>query len=125
MRLPGIAFVIAIVLATTVVPTALGAGTIIEGCLSGDPFDPGLFNESTREEMDSFWRKFWDSFFGAPDEPECPEKGSTCKSCESHCICEYNKQLKDCDGQICRDGADSEKNACLGQCLIDYMDCVG
>lgn len=118
------AFAIALTIATVIAPTAAGAGRLIDGCISGNPFDPGLFNESTREEMEGFWRRFWEGLFGPDEEPECPEKGSTCKSCESHCLCEYNKQLKDCDGLACRDLAAADKNACLGGCITDYMDCV-
>lgn len=123
MRSSVIILVFAVAITTVVAPPALAGGAPIGGCFSDTGWDPGIM-DLNREEMDSWWKKFWETLFPPDQEPECPEKGTTCGSCESHCLCEYNKQLKDCDGQLCRDGAESEKNACLGGCITDFMDCT-
>jgi len=52
--------------------------------------------------------------------PECPERGSTCASCQAHCKCEYDKNREECDNNVqCFQIASLENQACIGNCLTD------
>jgi hypothetical protein len=44
-------------------------------------------------------------------------------TCVTKCTCEFNKALKKCGtyGYWCKSVATSDKNACLGLCLTDWL----
>jgi len=71
-------------------------------------------------EDDTPWWCFWCE----EPEQECPERGSTCASCQAHCKCEYDKNREECDNNVqCLQIASLENQACIGNCLTDFMDC--
>lgn len=65
----------------------------------------------------------WWCFWREPAKPDCSKMPNTnCKECKAKCDCEYNNQIADCDGELCKRGALTERNACYGNCYNDHLD---
>jgi len=66
----------------------------------------------------------WSGWFtGGGQQQDCSKIiNNSCKSCKSVCDCQYNNAVSKCDGQTCKDNALVDRNACYGNCYIDYSD---
>jgi len=54
--------------------------------------------------------------------PKCSDmKVTGYVSCVAKCTCQYNENVKKCDGQICRDTQKADYDACQYQCQIDWV----
>jgi hypothetical protein len=62
---------------------------------------------------------FW-SPMGSGSSTDC-KTGTNYTTCVAKCLCDYNKNVKKCDGQLCRDLQKADYDACLTQCDIDYV----
>jgi hypothetical protein len=51
------------------------------------------------------------------------DKTQNCSACKSYCDCVYNNSMKKCKANTaCINVAASEKNACYGNCSVDFED---
>ncbi|HEX2831502.1 MAG TPA: hypothetical protein VHW00_00715 [Thermoanaerobaculia bacterium] len=87
-----------------------------EGGCSAEFADP-CWNPDDSDPTGCWWCWWQDP------KPDCSKKpNNNCKECKAICDCEYSNAIADCDGEMCRRGALTERNACYGNCYADWLD---
>jgi hypothetical protein len=96
----------------TVADCSSATADTIEQCLMGDTIS---------STSSSPWWCFWCPKDQPKDQDCSLIKVIDYTTCIAKCTCQYNNNVKKCDGQTCRDAQELDYRTCLKQCEIDWV----